>query len=256
MSYWFVNKWFLLMGLFVLLTGLCVSGVARAEPLNVDVADDYVEITSGFTGTDLVVFGNKGQSGDVVVVLEGPERDSVVRRKERTFGAWINRASLRFENTPLYYDYALSADSETDFLSETIRKDRRLGLSSLMFTPEKKRYDAKTTKLFQEALIRNQQKNSLYPLKPQKVSFLGDDLFRADFHLPANVPSGEYKVRALLVHDGQIVYEQVEGFQVGLTGFSAGIYKFAMDYSFLYGLLCVGIACIAGWLSNTFVQRN
>lgn len=231
-------------------------GGAIAEPLNFDLADDYVEITSGFTGSDLVIFGNKGARGEVVVILEGPERDSVVRRKERILGAWINSASLRFEDTPLYYDYAISGGDEAALMGDNWQDDRRFGISALMFTPEKTRYDVATTKFFQEGLLRNQQDDGLYPRKAKVVSFLGDGLFRADFHVPSNVPSGEYRVRALLIDDGQIVYERSQEFRVGLTGFSASVYEFGKNYSFLYGVFCVLIACFAGWLSNILVQRN
>lgn len=252
----FGNRCLVVFGALAALFVVCWPSEVRAEALNVDLADDYVEITSGFTGTDLVVFGNTLKRGDVVVVIEGPERDSVVRRKERTLGAWVNRASLRFEDMPSYYDYALSVEGGVDILSADVQKEKRVGLNALMVEPEKDRYNAKTTKLFQEGFIRSQQKKQVYPLKPQTLSFLGDGLFRADFHLPANVPSGAYKVRALLVNDGEVVYEKVKEFQVGLTGASSNIYKFSKNYSFLYGLLCVFIACVAGWLSNMVVQRN
>jgi uncharacterized protein (TIGR02186 family) len=253
---WFGGKRFFLAGGLVLFAAFCLCREALSGPLDFGLADDHVKITSGFTGDDLVIFGSRRQDGDVIVVLEGPERYSVVRRKEPVFGAWVNKSSLRFENTPSYYDYALSAEREADILSADFRAMKRVGLSASMFLPDKNRYDEKTTKLFQEALLRNQQNSGLYRLKPQKVSFLGEQLFRADFHLPSNVPSGTYKVRALLVRDGEVVSEQVKELRVGLTGFSAGVYKFAKEHSVLYGLLCVGIACFAGWLSNTLVQRS
>ncbi len=252
----FQKRKFLVFSSFILLVVFVMPGKAFPEPLNFSLADDYVEITGGFTGSDLVVFGDREGDGEVVVVIEGPAHDSVVRRKERTFGAWVNRSSLRFKGTASYYDYALSVDSESEILSLDLQKERRLGLLALKFAPHKDRYDEEVTVLFQDALLRNQQQNNLYPIKPQKVLFLGEHLFRADFHLPSNVPSGEYKVRALLVNDGQIVYEQTKELQVGLTGFSSNVHKFSINHSFLYGFLCVLIACFAGWLSNFLVQRN
>ena len=43
---------------------------------------------------------------DVVVVLEGPSKDVVVRKKARFLGLWINRASETFEEAPLSYSLA------------------------------------------------------------------------------------------------------------------------------------------------------
>ncbi|TIU73272.1 MAG: TIGR02186 family protein, partial [Mesorhizobium sp.] len=43
---------------------------------------------------------------DVVVVLEGPPRPVVVRRKDRVLGVWINLDSETFENVPVSYSVA------------------------------------------------------------------------------------------------------------------------------------------------------
>ena len=242
---------------FITVFVLCLFSLrAYAEPLTIDLADNHVKITTGFTGASLVLFGSITQKGDVIVVLEGPERKSKVRRKEQIMGAWINRNWLSFKNIPSYYDYAISADDESDVLPADKLKEKRVGVTALRFDPEKSRYKAEVVSTFQDALIRNKQRQALFPLEPQKVGFISDNLFRADFHLPANVPSGEYKVRALLVRNNKVVYEQSRVLRVGYEGFNARIYKFASDHSFLYGVLCVFIALIAGWASNAIVRRN
>lgn len=242
---------------FIAVFALCLfSFRAYAEPLTIDLADNHVKITIGFTGASLVVFGDKREKGDVVVVLEGPERKSRVRRKEQIMGAWINKGWLSFKNIPSYYDYAISMDDENTALPVEGMKEKRIGMTALRFDPEKSRYKEEEISVFQDALIRNKQSQELFPLKPQKVEFVSSHLFRADFHLPANVPSGEYKVRALLVNNNRVVYEQSRVLRVGYEGFNARIYKFSSDHSFLYGLLCVFIALIAGWASNAIVRRN
>ena len=113
-----------------------------------------------------------------------------------------------------------------------------------------------TMKVFQDAMVRSKQGRSLFPKSPQAIEFLSDSLFRVNFDLPSNVPSGEYTVRALLVDKGKIVYEQSETFDVGLEGFSSDIFVFARDQSLLYGLVCVLIAFFIGWLSDAIVRRN
>ena len=96
----------------------------------------------------------------------------------------------------------------------------------------------------------------MFPLQAEKIDFLSEHLFRIDFNLPANVPSGEYTVRAFLIRNNQVVYEHALPLRVGLEGFSSQIYKIAHKHSFLYGLGCVFIALFAGWLSNAIVRRN
>ena len=229
---------------------------AVAEPLSIDLAENQVNITSGFTGSHLVLFGTKTKKGEVVIVLEGPAVDLKVRQKRRVLGAWVNRSASVFENIPSYYDYALSVQDEKGLLSKGFLIEKRIGLSALKPEPRKAKKDKELTKKFQDALIRNKQAQNFYPNKPQPVKFISENLFRIDFYLPANIPSGEYTVRGLLIDDGQVQYEQIKKLHIGLTGFNSGVYQFSLNYSFLYGVLCVFLACMAGWLSNAITRRN
>ncbi|HEV3177595.1 MAG TPA: TIGR02186 family protein, partial [Stellaceae bacterium] len=51
------------------------SGPARAQALVADLTNHLVAITTGFTGTSVVLFGATDGNGDVIVVVRGPERD-------------------------------------------------------------------------------------------------------------------------------------------------------------------------------------
>ena len=246
-----------MMRVFFVTILLFMSGPVLAEPLSFDLAQHEVEITSGFTGTSLVVFGSKTQSGDVAIVIEGPEHDIMVRRKSEVLGAWINTQWMRFEKLPSYYDYGLNISEEGEIpLSSDIQREKHLGLDSLKTAPSEDGHDAARISVFQNALLRRQQKAHLYPEKATDIQYISDELFRADFVMPANLPSGEYKVRALLIDGGSVVYEKQKEFQVGLTGFNAKTFKFAQDHGFVYGALCVLFACFAGWLSNVIVRRG
>jgi len=239
----------------VLLLAVLWASAARAEVLNLDLVQDHINISTGFTGATLTLFGTKKGRGEIVVVLEGPEKKNVVRRKEKVLGAWVNRSWLDFARVPAYYDFADNVFKETDLMPEAALQAKGIGLKSFMRPPVKERYDADTTRDFQKALIRNKQKLRLYPTMSQNVVFLDKDFFRVDFPLPANVPRGDYTVRVMLVRDGVVVEELHRRMTVGQTGMSAAIYKKAYHESLLYGALCIVIACAAGWLSNFLVKK-
>ena len=72
---------------------------ARPETIEIGLSTDSVAITSNFAGADLTIFGALDNADplvarqgryDVIVVLEGPARPVVVRRKNRILGMWIN----------------------------------------------------------------------------------------------------------------------------------------------------------------------
>ncbi|MEO8300523.1 MAG: TIGR02186 family protein, partial [Rhizomicrobium sp.] len=93
----------LLMCLLVAMRG----GAASAEDLVSGISQDTIQITSNYTGTDIVVFGAierpQGVQGrNIVVVVRGPDQDMTVRRRNRIAGIWINSDAARFEGMPAY----------------------------------------------------------------------------------------------------------------------------------------------------------
>ena len=84
-----------LFGFFCLLVP---AAVGAAEPLVADLSKHLVAITTGFAGTDVLLFGAVEGDGDVVVVVRGPNHTETVRRKQRQFGIWVNSGRARATN--------------------------------------------------------------------------------------------------------------------------------------------------------------
>ena len=232
------------------------SARALVDMLTVDLAEDHVDITTGFTGADLVLFGMAAPDTHVAVVMRGPKRDVVIRHKERFMGAWMNRESMKFENVPLFYDYAVSVAEET-LMEEEKLKEYGIGMQSLLFTPESSAdTDPKTLKSFQAALIKNRQKEQLFPLKPKNIDFLNTQLFKIKLHVPANVPTGVYDIQTFLIKDKNVKEVHTTKLTVAQIGFSAGIYKFAHERAFAYAMLCLFLATFAGWFSNRVGHKD
>ena len=55
-----------------------VTKKAVADPLVVDLSNHLVAITTGFTGTKVLLFGAVEDEGDVIVTVRGPDQDMVV----------------------------------------------------------------------------------------------------------------------------------------------------------------------------------
>ncbi len=225
--------------------------VHAAAPLHIDLAENHVDITTGFTGTSVVVFGIKGAEGDVAVVLEGPRRDVIVRRKANILGAWINRSWVKFKDIPLYYNYALSNEDRGVFTAQNI------GLDALAFQAEDtKGWDEARLGLYKDAFLRGRRALDFYPEEPNSVEFLSERFFKVRLSVPANVPKGEYTVKEFLVRDGEVVHEQRESLKVAQVGFSSDVYEFAQSRSVSYAMVCVFIAVLSGWLSNKIARRS
>ena len=71
---------------------LLLAAPARAEDLVSGISQDIIQITSNYTGTNIVVFGaieqaQNAQGRNIVVVVRGPDEPMTVRRRER-IAAW------------------------------------------------------------------------------------------------------------------------------------------------------------------------
>ncbi len=243
-----------------LLFALMLLGVPAAafaqegEIIKLDVANEQIDITTGFNGATLTVYGVTREQGDIAVLVTGPSRSMVVRQKSDVMGAWVNRTWMEFNQVPAFYDYALSryAMEQED---APVLHENGIGLNGLNFGASELEVPEKTAQ-FREALIRNKQTQGLFPLKAGGMTFVRQDFFKVTFDLPSNVPTGEYTVQTFLFKNGKVRAEDRTRFRVAQVGFSARIYSFAYRDSLAYGLVAAAIAFFAGWAAFTFLRRD
>jgi uncharacterized protein (TIGR02186 family) len=229
---------------------------AQQKSLQLELAEDHVDITTGFNGTNVVLFGTTSGEGDVVVLLKGPERTMIVRRKGRILGAWMNRNNIEFRRVPSYYDYAATMTGGVLNDYPDLLKEGEIGVDYLGFYPEDADEDAEVIDVFRDSLIRQMQRKGFYPIRVRPLQFLHPGFFKASFELPPGVPTGIYTVEGLLVESGKIVARESKTLQVGQVGFNARVYSFAGGHSFFYGVFAVLMALIAGWSAFTFLRRD
>jgi uncharacterized protein (TIGR02186 family) len=225
----------------------------RAEPIVSALSDEVIEITARFTGSQVLLFGATEHEGDIVVVVRGPWAGVVVRRKQRIAGAWINTDSVGFAGIPRYYAVASTRPLD-EITGPELLVDKQIGLENLVFQAF---YvdSAEGTAPFRDAVLRGEQQARLYPAQPGVIEFMGRRLFRAAIDLPPKLPIGRYDVEIHVFEAGVIVASQSQHFEVRKTGLSAQIEDFAHNQPWLYGLLAIASALVAGWLGSYLFRR-
>ena len=239
----------------LVLAALAAAAPAAARELVFDLSKPLVAITAGFSGSELLLFGTTDGSGDVVVVVRGPLRDQVVRRKKRVLGVWVNRDQMTFEGVPDFYTVASNRPID-EFISREVRDSYQIGPTHLELTPRRVGAAPGEINAFRNALIRNKQRQGLYSAKTGNLIFLSDKLFRAGLRFPANVTVGEYGIDVYLVRNGQVVDVETKVLSFRKFGFEAGVFDLAHRNSLAYGLLAVVIAAVAGWLAGVVFRRG
>jgi uncharacterized protein (TIGR02186 family) len=236
-----------------LLAALCLASLATpaaaAEPLIADLTSHLIAITTGFTGTNVVLFGSTDGAGDIIVVVRGPERDTIVRRKSRVAGLWINKRQVTFTSVPSYYAVFSSRPLE-EIAPPSVQALHQIGLTNLHLGVLERKRSPDDVANFRAALIRDRQRDGLFGDTVGRVNFLGDRLFRATITFPANVPTGTYLVEIFLVRDKGVVTGQTTPLVVSQAGIDAEINEFAGRWAFFYGVVAVVGAAMAGWLAS------
>ena len=224
------------------------------QPIIVDLSKDFVAITAGFTGTEILLFGATEGKGRVVVVVEGPANYATVRMKERVAGIWVNGREVTFEHVPTFYQ-VLATEEPGAWLPETIREEYQIGLDHLNIRPLAD-IPAEEAEKFRKALIRNKQDAGHYGKGTGQMSMAGGRLFRSTVFFPADVQVGVYSIRSYLIENRKVVSSQVLPLAINKTGLQAELYRVAHQHSALYGIAAIFIAVLAGLGGNLLFRRN
>ena len=248
----------LLIAFFLLLFSAtpATSAEQKGSPLAMDLSAHDVAITTSFVGSNLLLFGTTGGKGEVIVVVRGPQHDEIVRRKDKVAGIWVNKDSVTFKDVPSLYTVASSKPIEK-ILKKSDRSTYKIGFAHLPTeTDGTETVGPDEIPAFRDALIRRKQAKDLYSEDPKAVTFIKSGLFRLNISLPSNITAGDYEVDTFLIRNGKVASAQTTTLPVQKVGFEAGVYNFAHQYSFFYGVLAVIIAIVAGWMANAAFRKG
>jgi uncharacterized protein (TIGR02186 family) len=237
---------------FFLLAALLLVRALPAQaddPLLADLTSHLVAITTGFTGTEVVLFGATDGPGDIIAIVRGPERDVVVRQKRHLGGIWINVPNVTFAAVPSFYA-VFSNRPLGEIAPAGVLALHQIGINNLRLDLRRSARPPGETPMFRAALIAEERRQGVYSEQPGSVSFLGDRLFRTTISFPANVPTGTYFVEVLLVRNGAVVSGQTTPLVVSEIGFGADVSDFALRNALLYGIVAVVGAALFGWLAS------
>jgi uncharacterized protein (TIGR02186 family) len=237
----------------VLISAILSTAPAEARQIATDLSSHHIEITAGFEGAELLLFGHETNAEDILVIVRGPDQPATIRRKERFAGIWVNQTEVTFSATPGFYYVAvtpgLKADGRLDtILAETGLGARYLGLTALGET--------QLVETFRKALIELRGRSKLYSTEPDIVQIRPDGLFRVTVPFPASTPVGDYSVTVYQIIDGWPIAGATTPLRVQKAGFSAFVFDLAHGTPFIYGLVAITIALSAGWLGGLAFRRG
>lgn len=250
----------------VLVAGVLASAAIRSETKSVEetviagLSQTQVSITTGFTGSEIFIYGAIKREApvpktwplDIIVAVTGPPEPVIVRKKERKFGVWVNDAGVKVDAAPSLYAVATTGPLR-DILSFTDDLRYRIGIENLVrYIGET--HDVEYKKDYPEALVRLRRAQGSYFEIIGGVKVTDETLFETSVALPANLVEGDYRARIFLLRDKGVVDVYESSIEVRKVGLERWIYTMAQEQPALYGLLSIAVALVAGWAASTFFR--
>lgn len=235
-----------------------------AERLVSAISSSQVSITSNFTGTQILVYGEIARDAetvprsgdqDLVIMVEGPLERVTTWRKDRILGLWINATSQTYIAVPSFYAVH-TTDDLRNIASEDWLKQYRIGLDNLPLAALGSRAPAAERLAFKEAFLRARVQDGLYTQVARSINFLSPTLFSTTVDLPATIPTGEYKITTFLFSGGVLLDQQEQVLTVAKTGFEQVTFSLSRQHPAVYGVLAVMLALFTGWLAGVIFKKD
>ena len=246
---------------------------AASAVVSAALTDTHVRVNSDFRGDEIVLYGAVfdplSRPSDVVVIVRGPEQPVRIARKSRVAGLWVNGRPVVFQGAPGFY-IAASTRPLDDIARFGVLRRLEAGVDHLAINaPAEQRTETRygvrdvvVSRLgadyldWRRAVVRLKTAQNLYAVAEHGVRFVDKGLFRAEIALPAEAPIGRYDVRILLFQNGQPVSEKDRTLTVEKVGVERGLYLWAHQRPWSYGLAAMAFALAAGWAASSAFRRD
>ena len=256
----FITTWCFI---FCFVFSIGSAHAAAADGVITDLTADKVPIEWNFTGANIFLFGaiegeiRPDNKPDVIVVVRGPKKGLIARKKERVAGIWVNKNPNKVSSVPLYYSVA-SSRPLLDIAPASLLDSLGIGFGSLVSELSRNIdiEDSNVAEQYSEAVVRIMEKQGLYKSGASGVKIVGDRLFQVNITLEANVPSGDFYADVYLFRGGKLLGKRSTPLTIHKSGFERIIYNFAYDYPFFYGVFAVILAAIAGLTATAFFRQD
>ena len=246
---------------FVLMLGMTSPVTANSSRLVADLSKSNIAITSGFHGTNLLLFGavDGAVGDDILVVISGPPTDIAQRRKANRAGIWINVETNIWKKVPSLYTILATSPIDKIASPQTLAS-LAIGTNNIELEIVAETSVAgqlkPTANQFIAALQANMESIDLWPDQTGNVTLTENALFRSEVKLPANILSGTYDIRVLQFRNGVAISEDKTNLHIKKEGLSADIYSFAHNHPAFYGIFAILFAVAAGWLAAAAFRRS
>lgn len=250
---------------------LAAASPSRAADIAIALTDDLVEVDAGFAGERVVLFGalateagapapGRVEDYDIVAVVRGPDAVFRLRPMLRERMIWVAGPAIDIA-APEILLTGSSRPIEDIAPLETLRalnigEDAATLAARLAPSAAGAGFvKARGAESVSRAFLDHARREGRFKDTVDAVVFKKGALFSINVELAPATPVGDYTVDAYLFRDGALVSRDGARLSVKKVGVERQVYDLAHNQPLAYGIGCVLIALIAGWLAAAAFRK-
>lgn len=180
---------------------------------------------------------------DSIMLVIGPQSSSIVWKKDKEFGMWVNA-----ESHFIPYHYSVIHLYTTGDMDE-ITSDYNIKLLNL------ERFDEGDENELYQVFLGWQFINDFYR-KQESGLITEDNTIIGDIELPIQAPVGIYKIYLYLFKEKKLIYAAQTEFSVKNNTLFYRLNRAAKRYPIIYSLSAILIALLFGWKAAFFFRKK
>ena len=200
-----------------------------------------IEINSNFLGEEVVLFGQKDEGKDLIIIFEGTEKQGKLFKKSKKGLFWINDKKDLDKIPSFFAIFSTPKKSINEiFLIPSITKSHFLIQSSF------------SEKLYQirEAL---RVKGLYFEDELQSVE---GSLFIKKFKIPDNISAGNIKVNLYEIKDNKVINFSQKKLNIQKKGITSRFETMLEEQSVVYAIILVIFSIVFSLISNWLFRRR
>ena len=199
-----------------------------------------IEINSNFLGEEIMLFGQKKQNEDIIIIFEGEKKNARLYKKVKEEFFWINKTK-ELSEIPSFF---------------AIFSSPKISLSEIFLIPDitKKHYlISNYRKELYEIRTALQNKGLYYEEELENVD---GSLFLKKFRIPDNIPAGNIAITFYEIDKGEVISVSKKNLIIEKRGMANKLELLLAQQSFFYVFILIIFSIIFSLLSNLVFRKK
>jgi len=203
--------------------------------------DTYnIEINSSFLGKEIMLFGQKNENRDIIIIFEGNKQEANLDTKVKKGLFWVN-TSKSLSDIPSFFGIFTTPKKSLNeiFLIPKIT-EKHILISNFSEGLFQIRKALKAKGLYYEEQLEESEGN----------------LFYKKFEIPDNISEGDIKIYFYEIFDGEILSSNEKNLSIEKKGLTSNLENLLTEQSFFYVFILIVFSITFSLISNLMFRKK